>query len=479
MHRNIPTVAGLKTRFICSIIGQADSKLAGYVIVDGERHAMELSNGDTLIAPITPSGDYLYEIRSSGTVVVWGHLCARPSAFPPEDDITTIGINADMGADNSVVHLNIVFPQGPPGERGPQGEPGRDGVAPTAEDVAAALIPMISSKMTFEGPAGTYNWHANYFMLGETYVPEDSALVELGYRVRFDSIAGCTTDPVYLGVWERAENGVDWELRGVSLNTQVQAQSSDMLWLFDPSKVRLSGRPIRCCLMATQEDGWRTDLTMGMRTADVAAANTAIFLNDQTWQKAPKFFLTAYKTVAVNIGGGGSDEGHDGKGERSTQIGTRAEASGNYSLAAGYQARAKGSLSTAVGAEATAKDGSTAVGSSASADGISSTALGRKAKAKGDGSFAIGEEAYMEETGCGVLTTSNYPAAGSANVFTNLILIGAQTSVAEKYTGGEAGLGFIVKVAAGPIIKRGCIRLSELCREHTDDFELSEVRKYE
>lgn len=203
---------------------------------------------------------------------------------------------------------SLIGPTGEPGPKGEPGMPGQDGASPSPDDVAAALLPMIAAEFTYEGPAAANNWHASYFTLGENYMPEGTALTEFGYRVRFDSIAGCTTDPVYLGIWERAENGVDWELRGVSLNTQTQAQSVDVMWQFDASKVRLHGRPIRVCLMAAPEDGWRTDLTMGLRVSDVTAANTAIYLNDQSWQKAPKFFLRGYKPVdALSMGGSGQD----------------------------------------------------------------------------------------------------------------------------------------------------------------------------
>ena len=306
--------------------------LVGAMCVQGKTVPMDTSTPAQVYIPPVAVGCWPYEIRCGGVTVLHGELAVAPSPLVAEPGEVVWHVDADLT--QPLATVNIIQNPGPAGRDGKSpyvedgrlyyfedesgewrdagnimglpgmdGKDGKDGESPSAEDVAAALLPMISAKMTFEGPAGTYNWHANYFMLGETYLPGDTALLELGYRVRFDSIAGCTTDPVYLGVWERAENGVDWELLGVSLNTQVQAQSSDMLWQFDPSKVRLSGRPIRCCLLETREDDWRTDLTMGMRTADVGAANTAIFLGEQTWAKAPKFFLTGYKPVDVNIGG--------------------------------------------------------------------------------------------------------------------------------------------------------------------------------
>lgn len=82
MHKNLPTVEGVKTRFLCSITADegTTTTLAGYVKVGGESLPMTPAGKNELVAPATPAGDYLYELRVGGAVVLWGHLCARPSA---------------------------------------------------------------------------------------------------------------------------------------------------------------------------------------------------------------------------------------------------------------------------------------------------------------------------------------------------------------------------------------------------------------
>ena len=285
--------------------------------------------GNVLYIPPLPVGLHLFEVRVGGRTAVYQHVEVQPSPLDASPGSAAWDVEVSNVAGEW--HFDISAPVGPAGAPGAPGKSAYDvwiesgnvgsqadfldslrgpaGASPSAEDVAAALIPMISAELAYEGPAAANNWHASYFQLGENFLPQSTALFELGYRVRFDSLNGCTTDPVYLGVWELAEDGVDWELRGVSLNTQVQAQSTDMLWQFEPAKVRLSGRPIRCCLMETPEDGWRTDLTMGMRVTDTTAANTAIFYNGSTWQKVPKYFLRGYKPAEnIGFGGGGSGE---------------------------------------------------------------------------------------------------------------------------------------------------------------------------
>ena len=54
---------------------------------------------------------------------------------------------------------------------------------------------------------------------------------------------------------------------------------------------------------------------------------------------------------------------------------------------------------------------------------------------------------------------------------TQLYLIGEGTALADAYTGGEAGLGYVVlDHLAGEIVARGCCKLSAICTEHTADF---------
>ncbi len=128
MHKNLPTVEGLKTRFLCSIIADegTNTTLAGYVKVGGESLPMTADGENELVAPATPAGDYLYELRAGGLVVMWGNLCARPSAFPPEGEYTDIEVSAEMAAE-MVIGVQAELGSGPRGEKGERGEEGPRG----------------------------------------------------------------------------------------------------------------------------------------------------------------------------------------------------------------------------------------------------------------------------------------------------------------------------------------------------------------
>ena len=128
MHKNLPTVEGLKTRFLCSIIADegTNTTLAGYVKVGGESLPMTADGENELVAPATPAGDYLYELRAGGLVVMWGNLCARPSAFPPEGEYTDIEVSAEMAAE-MVIGVQAELRSGPRGEKGERGEEGPRG----------------------------------------------------------------------------------------------------------------------------------------------------------------------------------------------------------------------------------------------------------------------------------------------------------------------------------------------------------------
>ena len=128
MHKNLATVEGTKTRFLCSITADegANTTLAGYVKVGGERLPMVIIGENELVAPATPAGDYLYELRAGGTVVLWGQLCARASAFPPEGEYRDIEVSAEMAAE-SVIGVQAELRSGPRGEKGERGEEGPRG----------------------------------------------------------------------------------------------------------------------------------------------------------------------------------------------------------------------------------------------------------------------------------------------------------------------------------------------------------------
>lgn len=539
MHKNIPTVAGVKTRFLCTITGQ-NATLAGYVMVDGERYAMELSQGDTLTAPSTPPGDYLYEIRCGGATVVWGHLCARPSAFPPAEDVTNIGINAEMDAE-TVVSLSIIFQDGPPGKDGKDGEPGPQGIpgpqgergekgeqgekgdpgeSPAADEVARQIVPLLASEVELIGPDAPTNTNTNYFSLGSAYLEPGVVLKEFGYRIKSNADNGMCEQPVYLGVWELSEDGVSWVKLGASSNTQAQVINTDILWAFELGEVKLSGRPLRFCLLSAREEGWRTNLLMGVRCVATTEADTYVYPNGNETAFVVKYTLRGYKTLAEKgdkgdtgeqgtkgesgeqgpqgvpgqdgesayqiavrngyngdetawlaslkgdkgdkgdpgEGGGEGDGTHAGEGQDSIVIGKNAQATGRNSIATGYGAQATGRNSTATGYNAQAtEENSTAMGHNARATGKGSTAMGRNAQARGTGSFAIGDYSYTDDSGTGILTVS-YDGSGTDGSLTALILIGANSPKANELLDGEAGLAYY----ATAIDYSNVIKLSKL-----------------
>ena len=128
MRKNIPTVEGVKTRFICSIAAPegVNTELTGFVKVGGICLPMLPGATGELVAPGTPCGEYLYELRCGGAAVMWGNLCARPSAFPVTPDATAVKVEATVSGE-AAVGVNIHLLDAPPGEKGERGEPGPQG----------------------------------------------------------------------------------------------------------------------------------------------------------------------------------------------------------------------------------------------------------------------------------------------------------------------------------------------------------------
>ena len=128
MRKNIPTVEGVKTRFLCRIAAPdgVNTELAGFVKVGGICLPMLPGATGELVAPGTPCGEYLYELRCGGAVVLWGNLCARASAFPVTPDATAVKVEATVSGEVAV-GVNIHLLDAPPGEKGERGEPGPQG----------------------------------------------------------------------------------------------------------------------------------------------------------------------------------------------------------------------------------------------------------------------------------------------------------------------------------------------------------------
>lgn len=282
-------------------VGSGDSA-DYYPMTEGE------STGEVcrlLVPADLPEGLHLMEVQANGRTILYKHLEVKPGPVGAAGQQGQVDWEAEV-TESPLESIVINQNPGPPGERGPQGEPGRDGVAPTAEEVAEKLAPMISTEISLEGPAATNNWHASFFEIGATYIQGGMLLTQFGYRCRFDSMNECTTEPVYLGVWEQSADGASWVRLGASIDTQVQAINTDVLWRFEPGEIKLSGRPLRFCLLIARTDEWRTDLTMGMRVSATSDTQTLINYNGSTWRYVPKYFFLGLKLPgAIDMSGGG------------------------------------------------------------------------------------------------------------------------------------------------------------------------------
>jgi len=211
MHKNLPTVEGLKTRFLCSISADegTNTTLAGYVKVGGESLPMTAGGENELVAPATPAGDYLYELRAGGAVVLWGHLCARPSAFPPVEDASAIEVAATITGETAIaVSITLTEgPQGPKGDTGqtgPQGPKGDKGEPLTYADLTpeqkTELIAPLGYAEEEVAPEGSTE--ADYNAYGFGFVmPRTGRIKGLTLECRDSGTATPENTPVWLKVW--------------------------------------------------------------------------------------------------------------------------------------------------------------------------------------------------------------------------------------------------------------------------------------
>ena len=396
MHKNLPTVEGVKTRFLCSITADegTNTTLAGYVKVGGESLPMTAGGENELVAPATPAGDYLYELRAGGAVVLWGHLCARPSAFPTAADATAIEVAAEISKDTAIA-VSITLKEGP---QGPKGEPGDIG----------AMGPQ--GPQGPKGDTGATGPQGPQGPKGDKGDPGEGASITLDAVPTSGSANGVTSGGIY-----------DADLH-VSLGTGSMAVGKN----------------------AVANNAYSVAMGEG--------AVTGGYYNNNS----PTATLT---TVSTNT--------------TSTSIWSVP----CFSTAVGYHATAARGACTAYGAYARAgSEGSTSSGYYATASGSNATASGYYATASGNGATAVGAGCYVADHGCVALNAGGTGGAFGIDEYsdgksTQLYLIGAGTELADTYTDGEAGLGFVVlDHLAGKIVARGCCKLSAICTLHTTDF---------
>ena len=312
------------------------------------------------------------------------------------------------------------------------------------DEVAEALIPILATELSVEGPTASYNGTTNCCMLGAVYLPGSLALTYFGYRCKFDNLTGCTVDPMYLGIWEKSVDGSTWEKVGVSTNTQVQALGVDVMWSFNPATTKLNGRAIKYCLLRDRDEDFTEEYVMAVRTIPATDPDTKLKIDGSEWAACTKFFMRGYKTVdhiGINM-----DIETIRKtlltgfptNERAVRIGNYATVSDNEDHVIGEYAKG-GGLSVAIGASAQTSYGGIHIGETMQGipDGRYATSIGTYASALGDGSFALGANAVVSDAGCGVLRVQM-----ETGVFTELMLISKESDPSMGQLGGEAGLAW-------------------------------------
>ena len=412
MHKNLPTVEGLKTRFLCSISADegTNTTLAGYVKVGGESLPMTAGGENELVAPATPAGDYLYELRAGGAVVLWGHLCARPSAFPPVEDATAIEVAATITGETAIA-VSITLKEGP---QGPKGDTGATGP---------------------QGPKG-----------------DPGSMPTLDAKPTSGSTNGVTSGGIY-----DADLHISLGTGSMAVGKNAVANNAYSVAMGEGAVTGGYYNPPTATLTIVSEN--RT----GTNASTYPASSTAV-----------GFHATCSKGACVAFGAYAKAGGQNStsSGSYATASGTGATASGSYSTASGSYATASGSGATASG------NNSRASGVDARARGSYATASGAGSTASGSGATAIGAGCYVADDGVLALNAggAGYDENGNDLTYsdgksTQLYLIGEGTALADAYTGGEAGLGYVVlDHLAGKIVARGCCKLSAICTEHTTDF---------
>ena len=384
--------------------------LRGALMVHGERVDMENTQADMLTIPALPAGVYLTEVRAAGVCVLYGHVEVLPSPLFGEEGLATYRVDVDNTAE--VLQVNITMLEGMPGPQGEQGPAGPQG--PKGDTGATGP----------QGPQGPK---------GDKGDPGEGASITLDAAPTSGSANGVTSGGVYDGLLH-----VSFGANSVALGKGAAAYNalSTALGEGAVTGARYSGNTPQATLTIVSQDKTNTS-SWNIPSCSVAVG----------------FHAAAY-------------------GYRSSAFGVYSKAGNEASTSSGSYATASGSYATASGS------GATASGSYATASGYNATASGSYATASGSGATAIGAGCYVADDGVLALNAggAGYDENGNDLTYsdgksTQLYLIGEGTALADAYTGGEAGLGYVVlDHLAGKIVARGCCKLSAICTEHTADF---------
>lgn len=363
------------------------------------------------------------------------------------------------------------------GEEGPQGVPG-----PAGEEGKSPYYDSVSGHWKFwqdgewkDGPAaggGTpeFNW-------------ADGDPIVLGYK------ASAGENSLAIGNWAIAQNAKQSIAIGRGAFVEEGATSSIAI-----------GQSTSCsasdaiCIGSGQ--AVRESVAIGARVYSNFSNSVAIgysAINDGNYSVAIGCYSVARNNDCISIGCNSYVSGL-----QSVALGSSINAPYDSCIAIGYLATPKGENSIVVGHNAGAQAYSVSIGSSAHAvhrsvslgggsySELNGVAIGRNAKAFG-GSFAIGANSLAPFRGVGVMTVANGCATkqdtydprasemgwqfnGNPTYVTQLYLIGCNTPLAARVTGGEPGIGYTVWIKGQGFVYGGCIPLSSLCIEHENDF---------
>ena len=493
MHKNLPTVEGLSTRFLCSLTAEegTNTTLAGYVKVGVESLPMTAVGENELVAPATPAGDYLYELRAGGAVVLWGHLCARPSAFPPAEESIDIEVDATITGETAVA-VSITLTEGPQGPKGDKGDPGATGP---------------------QGPPGEKGDPGPQGPPGEKGDPGEGASITLDATPTEGSTNGATSGGIYdadlhlsLGTWSLAlgkgaiaYNAYSTAMGGgaltgayyssnaptatttvVNLNTTGTNVSQYPCYSTAVGYHATAVRGACCAYGAYAKAGSSTTASGAYATASgycaVASGTNATASGTEATASGPSATASGANATASDYCTTASGSLATASGHSATASGAQATASGANATASGFHATASGTNATASGTNATASGSdATASGFYATAEGISSIALGSSALAIDDGVVAICA-AHGSYEGNGIRPEFNgggWSGGAAGSRVTQFYVIAAGSPMSQTYCDGESGLGFIEYTIGTGITRRGTRKLSELLTDHTSDFSPS------
>ena len=430
---------------------------------------------------------------------------------------------------------SLVGPQGAKGDPGSidnidqaVGDVLSTALQPAVTSAVGEAITILGEAETRRTCSGTLNADARWIDLDPYHVTA-GRLQSIMLPCRWTNSSNMTLDPVYLIVEQCRSDGT-WVRIGSSQNAITQSVAGQGIWLFND--VPIDQLPTRIGCHVNPDGVIGKDYALGIRVATSpdgqvnsyywgGARNYLTVVEITTVPTIDKFasaehvadavahLTTDEHTALTNllISGGGSitiddtptsgssnavssggvynmlhsDSFVAGYGSVSKSDGCNvtlgyfsSATSANNSIVIGNTAKASSDYPTtyyqiAIGYYSlSATDEAVAIGGSASATAFRAWAIGEKATASAEKSIVFGSGGYI-----GDASVLAFNAGGSATdgKSTQLYLIPAGSNMANIYTGGAAGLGFVVlDHLSGSVVACGTIPLASICTQHTSDF---------